>query len=132
MNKNKAQSAIEFVIIVGAMFFIFVSFIGFIGVQMEEKTFQKKDVAVKEVGLTLQDEINLASKSSDGYSRSFKLPYTMLKYDYSIRINDNLIYINDSTQRHTIAIPIINVTGQPVVIGLNNITKRNGTILLNS
>lgn len=131
MDKKKGQSAIEFMIIIAGMMVVFVVLIAVIQLNIGSKGMERKDVAIYEMAQNLQDEINLAAASSDGYSRQFQLPYTILQHNYNIEIDGNLIYINTSDGHHSLAIPTYNVTGQPVVVGLNNISKRNGVIYLN-
>jgi hypothetical protein len=131
MKHQKAQSAIEFFILIGSMLFIFVTLLGLISGNIGQKEYQKRDIAAKELALSLQDEINLAQAASDGYSRQFKMPFTTLGYDYNVTLVDGYVYVQSLDGKHALALPGYNASGQPVVIGDNNITKRNGTIYLN-
>lgn len=131
--RNKGQTAIEFFIVFGTMMFIFVSIVGLISYNMGQKAFEKRNYAIKEIALSLQDEINLAQNSGEGYSRSFKMPNTVVGNYYQISIIDsNYIYIISDDGRIALSLPTYNVDGQPVVNGINTISKRNGEIHLNS
>jgi hypothetical protein len=132
MNNNKAQSAMEFIVIMAGMMAIFVILISVIQLRIGDKGMERKDVAIYEMASNLQDEINLAAASSDGYSRQFRMPNSILQNNYHIEVIGDLIYINTTDGHHSLAIPTYNVTGQPVVTGLNNISKRDGMIYLNS
>jgi len=69
-----SQSAIEFLILTGFLLFSFTIFFGVIQGNMSDKLKERQDLAVKSVAITVQDEINLASQSMDGYYRQFKIP----------------------------------------------------------
>src|SRR3989344_4387704 len=92
--EKRAQSAIEFMIVIGAVLFFFLSFVYSIGLQKAEDIQEKKDLQVKDIILSVKDEINLASEASDGYGRYFIIPEKVSGYiDYSISVQGNLIYI---------------------------------------
>jgi len=71
MNK-KAQSAIEFVILVGVVVFFFLTFLFVIEGNIIDQVKDNKNLVTKEIALTVQNEINLASESSDGYYGNLK------------------------------------------------------------
>jgi uncharacterized protein (UPF0333 family) len=65
MIKKKSQTSLEFIILVATLLFFFSIFFIFIQISMADKTKQKKDIAIKEIALTIQNEINLAFQSSE-------------------------------------------------------------------
>ena len=128
---KKGQSAIEFLILVGAVLFFFLTFLFVIQSNLADKFKENKNTVVHDVALTVQEEINLAAKSSDGYSREFDLPLELLGEDYLINITAQLVYVRTASGGSAIALPVTNSTGQPVK-GTNLITRINGSIYLNS
>jgi len=82
------------------------------------------------VALIVQDEINLALKSSEGYNREFKIPEKIINQDYDINLTGGLVYIITEDEKSAIALSIANVSGQ-IKKGYNLIKKENGIIYLN-
>lgn len=133
--EKRAQSAVEFMILIGAVLFFFVSFMYALSIQKADDIQEKKDLQVKDIVLTVKDEINLASEASDGYSRSFTIPNKIGGYlDYTISLEGNLIYVRTDDDRSAMAYPTVDVivSGAGINKGSSNtIRKNNGTIYLN-
>ena len=127
---KRGQSSIEFLILVGAMLFIFVLFLGLFQQNIGKKTIEKRNYALTELALTVQNEIALASEASDGYSRTFEIPSNILGSNYDINISSGLVYARTTDGKHALALPVQNVTGD-INKTLNTIKKINGTIYLN-
>lgn len=127
---KKGQSAIEFVLIVAAVFFFFIAFLFGIQTNIADKIREQKSLTVKEIALTLQNEINLASEASDGYHREFKISPKVAELDYDVSVVDGLVYIITEDEKHSIALPVPDITGQPQPGG-NVIRKEDGVIILN-
>ena len=83
---------------------------------------------MQNVALNIKDEINLASASSDGYFREFKIPDNILGKDYEVTINNNYVYA--STNKGGFSYKVLEAEGQ-IKKGSNNITKQNGKVYLN-
>ena len=128
---KKGQSAIEFLILVGAVLFIFVLFLGIFQKNIGEKTIEKINYALIELALTVQNEIALASESSDGYSRTFEIPTNILGSEYDINISSGSVYARTRDGKHALALPVQNVTGDMNKTS-NTIKKINGIIYLNT
>ena len=128
---KKSQSGVEFLMIVGVVIFFFTIFFIAINESKSDDLDLKQTNRVKEVALTLQDEINLAFKSTDGYYREFKLPIDLNGKDYDISITEKLVYVITDDGKDAIAYQTAEVTGQPVK-GDNTIRKEGGVIYLNS
>lgn len=132
LNSKRSQSAIEFMILTGFLLFSFTIF--FIAIQgnMSDELKERQALAVKNVAITVQDEINLAFQSSDGYYRKFKIPENINGEGYEINITEGLVYLRTDDGKYAIALPVKNVTGdvkkQP---NINVIKKENGEIKLN-
>jgi hypothetical protein len=111
---KRAQSAMEFVMITGAVMFFFVSFISLIHVSIEKKNYEKKDIALMIEAEYLADEIALAHEAGAGYERNFTLPQTVLGSLYSIEILENSsIYVHTLDMKHAMSISTLEVHYKP-------------------
>jgi len=128
MKKKRSQSSIEFLIIFGLVLFSFTVFFVAIKTQTEERNKEKENLFIKNLALSIQDEINLATEASDGYIREFSVPELILGRDYSIEIIDNSISIR--TGRNALSLKIKEVNGQ-IQKGKNIIKKQDGKVYLN-
>src|SRR3989344_4450064 len=99
-NERHSQSAIEFMILVGFLLFSFTVFFVAIQWNMSDKLSERQALAVKNVAVTVQDEINLASQSSDGYYRQFKLPEEINGREYDIEIIGDIVYVRTVDGRY--------------------------------
>ena len=131
MSKSKhSQTAIEFMIIIGFLLFAFTVFFLAIQISTADKIKEEQIRSVKEIIMGVQEEINLAFESRDGYYREFKIPINVNGIEYNIQIVENLVYLNTSDGKNAIALPIQNVIGD-VLIPDNFIKKEEGIIKLN-
>ncbi len=128
MKFKKAQGAIEFLIIFGAVFFFFVIFLEVISENIEQKNEEKEDLIAQNIVLSVRDEIALASKSSDGYYREFTLPPTIIGKNYDVKLVNNSVYV--SAEGIGVSYKIVSVNGE-IKKGLNTIKKENGEVYLN-
>jgi hypothetical protein len=128
--RKRGQSAIEFLILTGAVLIFFLAFLGAIQYNIREKTQEKTRLEVREVALTLQNEISLARDAGDGYRRDFWIPTKISGLDYEVQIFGELLQVNMSDGRHAMALFVGNVTGQPD-LGENSIENEGGEVLLN-
>src|SRR3989344_3555711 len=115
MYNNKAQGAVEFIIILGSVLFFFLVFFAAIQSNVSEKNLEKEKVISQNIALDVQDEINLAAESSEGYYREFSVP-------------ENVFYVKMG--KISVSYKIANITGN-IQKGVNIIEKQNGEILLN-
>ncbi len=122
---NKSQSAAEFLILIGAVLLFFTLFLIVIYNKTYETSQEKETIIIKDIALDVQDEINLASKASNGYYREFTLREDL---DYSITLAGNSVYIK--TEKNAVSYPIIEVQGS-VKRGKNIIKKENDKVYLN-
>ena len=129
MRDKKSQSALEFMLIAGAVLFFYVAILYALQVNTADQTRANRVSALKEVALAVQGEIEIANSASDGYKRVFFLPNTILNgVDYNAQVAGDVIYVN--TTSDALALSISNVTGQ-LVKGNNTIMKTNGSVYLN-
>jgi hypothetical protein len=137
MVERKAQSAIEFLILVGAVLFFAIVFFSMIQMNISDRVREQRDVLVKEVAFIVQDEISLAHGSIDGYSRNFTLPSRISGAAYEVEIRERWIFIETTDGRHAAGFPVLNVTGESPRIELapgqpTKIMKDNGVVCINT
>lgn len=130
LSDKKSQSSIEFIIIVGAVLLSFVTVLAVLQKSLGEKTIEKRNFEFLELAMAVQNEMNLASKTSDGYQRSFTLPEKIEGFNYQIRIIADSVYLNSTEAEYAVALPSPEVSGQ-LQKGSNTLRKINGTIYLN-
>lgn len=130
MVNKKSQTAMEFVVLVAALLFFFISFFIALEGNISSKSREKTTKMFNEVAFIVQDEINLASRSSDGYYREFRVPDDVNGLNYEINLMENMVYLKSSDERYAVAFPVKNYTGN-VVKGNNIIKNQNGSVRLN-
>jgi len=127
---EKGQGALEFIILIGIVIFFLTVFFVAINQNMGDNQKEKRNLAIEDIAISVQDEINLASKSSDGYSREFKVPYDIEGNGYNITIVDDLVYVKTIDNEEALSLPIMKISGQ-IMKGNNLIKKENGSVYLN-
>jgi hypothetical protein len=127
---SRAQIAIEFLMIVGAVVFFASLFLLAIQGNQQIKINQHQNIQLKEIALTVQNEINLALESSDGYSRQFEIPELAGMREYEIVIDAGIVYIKTTDDNYALTLPIPEITGD-INKTQNKIEKINGQIFLN-
>lgn len=131
MKSKRAQSAIEFIIILGFLMVGFTVFFLIIEKDRIAKTSELQNAQIKEIGLNLKSEIDLAFESSDGYVREFELPKYTYGDNYTIRVVENLVLVASSDLRHSVSYSVSPVTGDIKRVGINIVKKVDGEVLLN-
>jgi len=130
-KQKKAQTAIEFFLLLGAALFFMLALTATFQHKVALKNIEKRNFLFQEMALTMQSELNIAASAADGYKREFHLPGKIAGLDYDITIVANSVYINTTDGRHTLALPAQNTTGQFVKNSNNTIEKRDGIIYVN-
>jgi hypothetical protein len=131
MSKSKrSQGALEFLGITVAVIFLFTLLFVAINENLGDKIKEKNNIEIKEIAYTVQDEINLATESSNGYIRNFKVPDDINGKNYSINITADMVYVKSINENNAIALPIPIISGN-IVKGENTIKKQNGIVYLN-
>lgn len=131
MVSKKAQTAIEFVILIGFLMIAFTLFFLIIQQNMSDKINDRQNAQIKEIALMVKNEINLAFQSSDGYRREFELVKNPYGGDYSIEIQENIVLVESTNGIHAISLAVQEVSGQILKDGVNIIRKENGQVKLN-
>jgi uncharacterized membrane protein len=125
LKKIKAQSAIEFTIMIGFAIFFFILVLLAVEGLISDQYSKKDDIALKSMALSIVNEINLAYSSSDGYQRNFRVSEDS---SYSVNLTDNFVYVKKNS--HSVAYPAYSVEGN-IHPGDNIIRKINGSVYLN-
>ncbi len=127
---SKGQSSTEFFIITGIVIFFFLTFSIIIQTNTIDKNLEIVNFKVKELALGIQDEISLATESSEGYRRDFSIQDKISGKDYEINITEGYVYVRTNDGKFALALPVSNVTGD-VRKGDNFIMKSDGKVYLN-
>lgn len=118
----------EFIIIVGMIIVFFAVFMLVILGNFSDLNKKKESLRLKELAVQVQTEINLASKSSEGYYREFRIPLNLEGKDYEINITDSGVYVR--TPRNALSLHTEEVQGD-LKKGVNTIKKINGIVYVN-
>lgn len=127
---KKSQSSIEFIILISAILFFFIALLFTFNQKIADKNKEKLPIELKKTALSVQNEIALATKASNGYQRTFTLPETILNQNYTINITQDLLFIKTTDDKYALALPVHNISGN-IQKGTNTIYKANSTIYLN-
>lgn len=127
---RKSQSALEFVILIGVMLFLFTSLTLTFNRNLSQKTQEQRSLEIQNLASSIQNEIDLAASSSTGYQRTFKVPDKILNIEYNISIISNFLYLRTSDNKHAISLPIQNLSGQ-LQFGDNTLKKNVTGVFLN-
>lgn len=127
---KKSQSSIEFIIFLGVIVFFLTIFFLALGETRGEKIKEEKRIRVQNLAYEIENEIQLAATSTEGYYRTFEIPEEIAGMPYEALITENVVYVKTHDERYALAIPIPNVTGQ-LIKGENIIKKENNFIIIN-
>lgn len=130
MKLLKGQVALEFMLLIGFVSFIFVVFFLLIQTHMSERIYERNQLQVEETASVIKQEIDLASSSIEGYSRTFSLPLELNNQDYDIRFGEGVLVIISADRNHASSLSTREANGT-LVKGINTIVKRNGIVTLN-
>lgn len=128
---KKGQSAVEFMIIVSGAFLFFIFLVFIFQLNLQEMMYEENRLFTKKTAYIIKEEIDLALNANEGYFREFELPRKIGNQEYEANIVEkDMIYIITNDNRHSISIPIREINGD-LVIGINNISKKDGEVFLN-
>ena len=130
LKRKSGQSSIEFIILIGFLAFFFLVLALIFQGNIHDAQSQQRDDLLKEIALTVQNEINLATSSIDGYSRNFTISQGILGVPYEIDITNGEVYLKTGDGLHALSYPVSNVTGN-VLKGVNIIRRLSGVVYLN-
>ena len=127
---KKSQSALEFVILLGFMLFLFTSLTLAFNRNISQKTQEQRTLEIQNLASSIQNEIDLAASSSIGYERTFKIPSKILNMEYNISIISNFVYLQTSDNRTALSLPFKNVSVN-LKFCYNRIKKNTTGVFLN-
>ena len=125
----------EFIILFGFVLFFFTVFTIVINSNLNEREAEKRSKAIKELALDVQNEVNLALNSVEGYQRSFFVPLKVYDRDYCIELISEadvaVVYIITKDKLHSISLPIPLIdSGGKLIKGDYNLVKREGDLIV--
>ncbi|MEK6824440.1 MAG: hypothetical protein AABY02_01170 [Nanoarchaeota archaeon] len=126
----KGQSALEFMLLVGFVMFMFVALYGVLNMQLSDRAQQGIYESLLDRSQAVQEEIALAHASEDGYRRVFTLDSELYGQSYNMTIVDGFVYTRTLDGTYALAVPVLNVTGQ-LIMGANVIETIDGDVRLN-
>jgi hypothetical protein len=132
MEKMRAQTSLEFLLIIAFMTIVFVSFFALANSRLAESAEQKSFEVASEIASIVKGQIELASIVNGGFSTSFIIPQIVGGMPYEISIVDKreLIIVYNGYE-HVEFLPV-NVSGQ-LNFGENTLSKNStGRLSLNS
>lgn len=130
-TRSKAQFAIEFIVLLGFMFLIFVGFIAIMTSKVSDSKDNEMQEIAENIATLVKNEVQLAKSVTDGYNRTFKIPNRVNGILYSIDIIDNReLVVNYADKEYVTFLPE-RVCGD-VFMPINEIDKKNGIICANS
>lgn len=124
---SKAQISAEFFVLLGLAFLIAISFELASLDQLNDFRLQKENDAVKDLALKLQKEVLIAATVEDGYVRTFTIPDTLDRINYSLTTQNSTITVESKNGLYIVAVP--NAVGK-VSKGFNTINKTGGVIYI--
>src|SRR3989344_6978103 len=110
-KRNKAQFAIEFIVLIAFMFVIFLGFTAVITSKILDEKEIKRQQTAEDIATLAKNEIDLARSVSDGYNRTFDLPASIEGNSYDIRIIDNRELVVNYLDREYVLFLQDNVVG---------------------
>ena len=129
-KRNKAQFAIEFVVLIAFMFIIFLGFTAVITSKILDAMESGRQQTAEDIATLAKNEIDLARSVSDGYVRTFNLPATIEGNSYDISIIDNRELVVKYFDKEYVLFLQGNVRGN-INSGENTIRKENGIVYAN-
>ena len=128
-RRIKAQVAMEFMLLVGLGFMLFIVFSAAVKYRISNLEVEEEYILLKDVAYAVQNEISIATRIENGYYREFEIPKKLKNgQNYTINITNDYIYA--TTPNHEFLIEIPPVVGN-LVKNNNAINKTNDTLYIN-
>lgn len=122
------QISFEFLMLVGIGLLTVTLFGGVIADKMAETKEQQELLRLDQFARDLRTELILAAEVEDGYERQLELPSTLNDHPYAVTITNGVMVITNDGKTVSEIVPPVTGT---FASGLNNITKRGGSITIN-
>ena len=127
---KSGQVSSEFLILVGVIILLTMLFLAHTAEDIKFALHRKQQQALRDIGLSAQQELITAAAMRDGYRREFSLPEKHNEIDYSIAITGTTLVVitADTAGEQSFFVP--QVIGN-IKKGGNLLRKEHGTIYLN-
>ncbi|MEM4710819.1 MAG: hypothetical protein QXL18_02660 [Candidatus Woesearchaeota archaeon] len=135
MKNKKAQTATEFAVLISFILLIFLVFLIVIQTKISQTLKEKNDLYAENMLNTVVTEIRIAEAATDGYQRTFFVPYFLengMPYNISIigyNIGGELILTYQNEEKIIFLNNNIN-SSSIIKKGYNIINKKNGQITI--
>ncbi|MBW3011893.1 hypothetical protein KY311_01795 [Candidatus Woesearchaeota archaeon] len=127
--QKKGQSSIEFIMLLGVLFFVFLlvfaSFIYYSQVQSRAKYY----AGLEDLSYRIKGEVELASEVTDGYIRTFNIPNKVNFRDYNLSMANSELTLRSGDYEFSLL--VANFTGS-LHKGDNLIVKQDGVVYINT
>ena len=130
-KKINAQFAIEFIVLIAFMFLIFLGFIAVITTKIIEAKENERSNIAEDIADLVENEVQLAKSTKDGYIRTFSLPSKIEGNTYNVEIIDNRELVVNYIDKEYVSFLPESVCGD-ILIPRNEISKENDVTCLNS
>jgi len=129
MLKKRGQASVEFIFLVGVLFFIFILVLGALIFYTKLYNRSSSYVALEDLAFKIKMEIDLAQEVKDGYQRSFTIPSKMGFENYNLSIINKDLTLKMKDYEYSLILPdyVGNITK-----GTNTIRKENGVVYVNT
>ena len=131
LKKNRAQFAIEFIVLIAFMFLVFLGFIAVITTKIIEAKENERQKIAEDIAALAKNEIDLAKSVTDGYSRDFQLPSKISGNSYTIGISNNRELVVDYIDKEYVLFLPEKICGD-IYMPNNRIDREEGIICVNS
>ena len=131
LRHNRAQFAIEFVVIIAFMFIIFLGFTAIITSKILESKELERERTAESIAALAKNEIDLAKSSQDGYTRQFDMPQKIEGNSYAISLIDSREIVVTYIDKEQVVFLGDGVAGT-LNAGTNKLRKQNGIVFVNS
>ncbi len=129
IGRNRtAQSAVEFIILIGFFLLAFTVIMVVIATKTGDIYREEVSLRSEDLVMSISREVMLATYVQDGYKRTFVLPDRIKNMEYTLILQGNEVVIQVVDDTYGRMLP--NVTGT-LIIGENVIEKRDGQVYLN-
>jgi hypothetical protein len=125
----KAQVSAEYLMLVGMAALLLVTVLAIISTQSKQLRDEREIEAIEDMGRYLQNEISIAYRVHDGYSRTIDLPIRKEGLDYEVlNLNNLSVTVKSGNRQKDFPVPsyIGNFTK-----GTNKIDRLGGIIYVN-
>jgi len=128
MSRTKAQTSIEFIVLISFILLVFAVFAPFLWEQQNKILSERKTLTAEKIALTIKKEVDMAVMFGSGYERNFTIPENILGSDYTIDIHGKVLVL-DWKSGETNEILITNRTSGIPSPGKNKISNEDDTIV---